>query len=713
MCPRMNSLQAETSPPVRTSGIVGLALLLVLATLPFTASADIPHENYDLANSDLDTVVALLNSSIRSSESALRAFQNQSMDEARQYLDRVAAVLLPASDILDEIQAVADSYGNLNGLLPPFMGLYEGEEEFLELEVQLIEAKDHIVSSSELVNLTDEQMLDALDAIKEFNSIIDRMNSTIDDMLLYAHQIDALTVDGDRVFVPNELAGLIEGLRDLLEATLAEIDEVIDDGIPWDQDVSFLLLWISDTELYIGETIVGGGYLFISGSFAADHSVDITMDGDALAAPTTAAGGRYVLSVQIPLNESWLGTHSIQAHADTGNTTLHSDSVAVTISLVPTRLALTADKASLSIEESVRISARLTDVRGDLLPGMDCTITRDGAPFRFVTDDAGSMAWTWSASSLGYGTHSASAAFEGVLPYASSSSSTVTIIVDIPTTITVRLFQDRLSDEHYILGEGYLYANGTTAMGAQSVSLYVDGEYVRDVTTQADGKFAFSMPAADYDEGTHTFKAAFTHRDPVWRYSEAEAGFVIIAPSYGDYPFFPWIPGWNIGLDEEIPYLFFGEYAYFTWLFIIMVIGLIVKATQVRKARRVEAAERALQATPTPDEPLPETPEVAAPNPESAPEYLRTANEKVVWHYDRMVSFLRERRNVGIRDNMTHWEVARLLQSLGYPNKVTNRVTLLFERAYFSTDALTEADVIQMGSSAHVMKRTGGARFAG
>jgi hypothetical protein len=709
----MNSLQAETSPPTRKYSIAGLALLLVISAIPFTASADIPHENYDLANSDLDTVVALLNSSIRSSESALRALQNESMDEARQYLDMVGAVLLPASTILEDIQAVAGSYEDLNGLLPPFMGLYDGEEAFYDLETQLIDARTDIVSASELTNLSDEQMIDALDAVKTFNAIIDRMNATIDEMLVHAHAIDALTVDGATVFVPNDLVALIEGLRDLLQAALDEVEEVMEDGIPWSEDVSFLLLWIGDPDLYLGETIVGGGYLFISGSFAVGHDVDITMGGEPLTTAGTGAGGRYVISVPIPLNTSWLGTHIVQASADAGNSTLLSDTVTLTISLVPTRLALTADRTSLAIDESVRVTAELTDVRGDPLPAMNCTLARDGSEYGFVTDALGRVAWTWSASALGYGTHSASAAFASVLPYASSESTTVTVVVDIPTTLTVRLFQDRLRAEHYILGEGYLYANGTEPLGSQSVSLYIDGTYIRDVVTQADGKFAFSMPASGYDEGTHTLKAAFDHRDLVWRYSEAEAGFVIISPGYVDYPFFPWIPGWDIGLAEDIPYLFFGEYAYFTWLFIIMVLAIVVKAVQVRKARKVAAAQQALAAAPVPDEPLPDSPEVAAANPEPAPDWLRSPNEKVVWHYTRMVDFLQNRRKVGITDNMTHWEVAGLLRSLGYPNKATNRVTLLFERAYYSEERLSEADVIQMGSSAHVLKRTGGARFAG
>jgi hypothetical protein len=99
--------------------------------------------------------------------------------------------------------------------------------------------------------------------------------------------------------------------------------------------------------------------------------------------------------------------------------------------------------------------------------------------------------------------------------------------------------------------------------------------------------------------------------------------------------------------------------------------------------------------------------------PDRAPEWLPTPNEKVVWHYNHMISFLRRRRRVGIEDNMTHWEVARLLQSLGYPENTTKNATILFEKAFYSGATMSEADVIQMGSSAHMLKRVGGARPAG
>ena len=708
----MTPRQGGAAPPGRKLAISALALVVMLAALPFAAAAEIPHENYDLASSDLDTVIALLNSSIRSSEEALRGFYDEDLEGATQYLDRVGAVLVPAESILSEIEDVAGSYEELNALLPPFVGLYDSMEVFLSQETSILGIVDGIVSTSELENLTGETLVEALDAIEAFNSLIVQMNHTIDEMLAHANAIDELTLDDSTPFVPNELVELIERLRDKVDGILTDVQKVIDEDIPWDGDISFIILWVSDASVYLGEDIVGGGYVLLSGAFVEGHAVEVDMDGGTLINVTTSSGGRFAFSYPVPIDETWLGSHTLTAFAEAANGTIASEPVAITISLIPTTLTLSADKTILGPTERVRLSAILRDAEGSTLPAFDCSLDLDGDITTFVTDDEGGADWSLTGAELGFGPHSASASFAGVLPYASSTSGTVDIQVDIPTNITLTLFSDRLRLGYYIVGEGRLVSNDSDPMPSRQVSLYVDDEFMQYARTGADGTFAFSISTDNMTEGAHTLRASFDLREPIWRYSEAEAGFVILSRTYMDYPFFPWIPGWNIGFGD-IPYLFFGENAYYTWLLIVLGLAVVVKAMQVRKARRKDVPEEggSPEGTDLPEGILAE--ELGRAEPEHAPEWLPSANEKVVWHYSHMISFLRRRRRIGIEDNMTHWEVARLLQSLGYPENATKNATILFEKAFYSSAVLSEADVIQMGSSAHMLKRVGGARPAG
>ncbi len=700
------------SPPGRKLCISALALVVVLAALPFAADAEIPHENYDLASSDLDTVIALLNSSVRSSEEALRGFYSEDLEGATQYLDRVGAVLVPAESILSDIEDVVGSYEELNALLPPFVDLYGAMETFLGHETGLLDAVASIVSSSELENLTGEALVEALDAIEAFNSLIVQMNHTIDEMLVHAHAIDGLAFEDSTPFVPNDLVELIEQLRDKVDKMLTDVQEIIEGDIPWDGDISFIILWVSDTSVHLGESIVGGGYVFLSGAFAEGHAAEVDMDGDTLANVTTGSAGRFAFSYPVPIDETWLGAHTLTASAEAVNGTVASEPVAITISLIPTTLTLSADKALLGPDERVRLVAGLKDAEGSALPDFECSFVLDGEGETFVTDDDGSADWSWTGAELGFGSHMASASFDGMIPYAPSASGAVTIQVDIHTNITLTLFSDKLRPGYYIVGDGRLVSNDSDPMPSRQVSLYVDDEFIQYARTGADGSFAFSISTDNMTEGAHMLRASFDLREPIWRYSEAEEGFVILSKTYMDYPFFPWIPGWDVGFGD-IPYLFFGENAYYTWLLVVLGVAVAVKAMQVRKARRKEAVD---DGTSPEEEGMPEgilAEGLDMVEPDRAPEWLPTPNEKVVWHYNHMISFLRRRRRVGIEDNMTHWEVARLLQSLGYPENTTKNATILFEKAFYSGATMSEADVILMGSSAHMLKRVGGARPAG
>ncbi|MDD1768671.1 MAG: hypothetical protein LUQ55_01655, partial [Methanomassiliicoccales archaeon] len=166
---------------------------------------DIPHENYDLVGTNLDFVISLLRSSISYSEFALMAMYNESMPDADQNLTIVREVLIPAERLLSNIRDIAGSYENLSTLLPPFADLSVRMDSFAAMERTLIQSRDDIVSATTLETLTDEELLRALEAIRTVRSLINRMNGTIDQMLVSANSIIALVVEGESPFTDNQL----------------------------------------------------------------------------------------------------------------------------------------------------------------------------------------------------------------------------------------------------------------------------------------------------------------------------------------------------------------------------------------------------------------------------------------------------------------------------------------------------------------------------
>jgi hypothetical protein len=686
---------------------VFLAFVLVSPGVIIGARADdIPHENYDLVGSNLDFVISLLRSSIRYSEGGLMAMYNQSMADVETNLTVVRGVLIPAERLLVEIKNLTESYGNLSYLLPSFGTLSTQMDSFASMEVSLIGARDTIVSASLLANLTGAEYLNALDAIIRVKSLIDSMYRTIDDMLVSANTTIALVVDGVKPFTDNQLVRLIEKLRDLLFLIDVRIDAIITEQIPWSRTEPFLIFWLSATSYYLGEQISGGGYLYFDGTFAPDHLVQIVMDGQNLTSTQTSGVGEFAFSYPTPIDASWLGAHSLHATADTPNGTLNSAAIGIQILLIPTTLRLDLSQILLSPPESLTASAALTDVKGDSIVSAPCYLILDAENITFTTDSSGEFERSWTGFDLGYGTHSFQAFYEGELPFAPSNSSIVSVEVNIPTSVQVTLLSDRAYLGYFLVVNGSLAANGSTPLPGFEVTLLVDGTAIANITTDAQGKFRLSVPTEGMSLGGHTLVAAFLHREYIWRYSDDSASFTVYGSKQAKYPFFPSIPGWG-GLSPpgSFTYLFIGPNAYYFWLLILLLVGITIRVMQTRNARKKALAkarsqmlvslEQIAEALPTPVPTMDQFAEEIA----KEEERQATPNDRVIWYYQRLLAFLTRRDSLSLRASMTHWEVAKLLKNFGYPSSPVDGATILFEKALYSGDELTDNDTVLMSTT--------------
>jgi hypothetical protein len=690
-------------PPSRYAALGAVALLILLSVnMPSAAGAEIPHENYDLAGSNLDFVIALLNSSIMYSESALLAMHGEQMADVEQNLAVVRSVMQPCDQLLAEIVNTAGSYRDLRALLPPFANLSQQEDSFASMETQLIGVRDDVVSASQLANLTGNEMQQALNAISMADLLIGQMNNTINKMLASAYQIDALEVNGQHPFAYNNLVTLIENLRDLLTIINHEIDTLVKEGIPWSNNQSFLVLLIAPTHYFLGENINGGGYLFLNGSFASGRLIQVIMDGKNLTTAVTSPSGRYQFSYAIPLNSSWLGTHSLQSATYTTNATLESGSVSIQISLVPTVMRLDLSAKELSFDEKLIVNISLADYEYSPLPDAPCRLVLDGSSVSFETNSLGEHRFTLSASEIGYGTHMIQASYDGEIPYAPSSSNATSFAINIPTTIHLSLARTRVFIARNVIGNGTLFANGSAPLAGQTVTLFVDDKLAMNVTTDLSGGFTFSIAASSIGSGTHTLRASLLYKDGIWRYSQDEKGFTIYKQKTGKYPFWPFIPGWGGDITPEIiPDLFFGKYAYYTWLSVLTLTAIIVRIIQVRKGQtlaeyNVELIDRITEPVGPPAQ---MTLEDFAREIARESEAPSSPNERIIWYYHNLLSFLSKKRSISIRPSATHWELAGLLKSLGYPSTPVEDATFLFERALYSGTTLGQEDIVSMSMS--------------
>jgi hypothetical protein len=246
-----------------------------------------------------------------------------------------------------------------------------------------------------------------------------------------------------------------------------------------------------------------------------------------------------------------------------------------------------------------------------------------------------------------------------------------------------------------------------------NVTLSIDGIVLINATTNETGTFAFSIPIETLSVGTHLIRADFNSTNPYWRASYDEAEFLIYVTQMTDkYPFWPIIPGWGGGPLFTLPDVLFGQYAYFFWLLIVTSIGIVVKALQMRKrvkARRRAYEQKALEQMEF-DRLVAETGygDLAPARSFDLGEPPSVPNERIVWNYNSFLRFLSQERKVGIKDSMTHWEIARLLGGIGYPESLVEKVTSLFETARYSGTPVTESDMMIMVDHVEQLKKPAG-----
>ncbi len=685
--------------------VSAFALVLAAGSMPITpvtaAADEIPHENYDLIDSDLSVVIVMLNSSIRYSERALMCMYNQTMTLAEQNLSAVRSILVPAEKVLEEIDDVASSYENLSALIPPFAELSDLMDAFAGDEDALFVIRAELVAASYLLALTGDDLVAALDAIKRFNELVVKMNAAIEDMLVGAQEIGDLAVDGGRPFADNQLIPLIEKLRDLLAMIEKEISKTINEDLPLEESGPFLILWISSSSYYLGDTIIGGGYLFFNGMFGSGYSVEIVFDGSPLLSTTTAPDGRFSFAYQIPLNASWLGTHTLFAESSTPVGVLTSDVLSLRIALMPTSISLSLDTGVMSILENVTGLVVLRDIKGNPIESTACRFDVDGSNLVFDTGPDGMAVETWQADQLGYGRHSIRAFFDGEVPYAPSASGLREVTVDIPTSLDLQLLSTEVRRGQYIVGNGTLHANGTDRVPSQMITISLDGVIVANITTGADGEFAFTISSESLAVGGHKLMAELLEKDVIWRYSQDVEGFTVKGYQESGYPFWPVIPGWGGGPGDLIPYLFIGKNAYFFWLLLLAFTGVIVRVLQMRRRAAVVAARDRSQELEPIDSALRASGAIAGPSEEPfelppRSEGPTNPNERIVWYYQRFMAFMMKRGWPGLRASMTHREVARILKAWGYPDEPVEDATMLFERALYSGAKMTDEDTVHM-----------------
>ena len=152
---------------------------------------------------------------------------------------------------------------------------------------------------------------------RHFNSLIVQMNHTIDEMLVHAHAIDGLTFEDSTPFVPNDLVELIEQLRDKVDEMLTDVQEIIEGRHPVGRrHIVRRALGRRRDGLPGREHRRRGLCVPVRGVRVRAHSRSRHGRRHAHRSVTTGSAGRFAFSFPVPIDETWLGSHTLTASAE-------------------------------------------------------------------------------------------------------------------------------------------------------------------------------------------------------------------------------------------------------------------------------------------------------------------------------------------------------------------------------------------------------------
>ncbi|HUW42671.1 MAG TPA: hypothetical protein VMW02_00380, partial [Thermoplasmata archaeon] len=339
--------------------LAAVVLVFVIAASPY-ASAEIPHENFNLVSSSIDVIVQMLNQTINATELALSSCLDQRPYDGERNLQLVDTILEPVGMLIVSIQETGGIETNLTYLIPPFENLSEGGHNFVDKQSSFLYG---IADLRTLIgkNLTPVEAYDARQQLTELRKKVVLMNDDLDDMDAAADEIANLTVFGEHPFDTTHLKELIDRLRVTLSDYLDMLSDILW-NIEWIEP--FVTLGMDKDVYYLGENARGFGLVYDGDKplANADVYIDKNDTGFNFTKVVTDANGGYRFNWSIPRDPAALGNHSFLARVwMNGSWYMPLSREYIRVEKIPTYLSISLDGKRYSPDQTVDATATLVD----------------------------------------------------------------------------------------------------------------------------------------------------------------------------------------------------------------------------------------------------------------------------------------------------------------------------------------------------------------
>jgi hypothetical protein len=694
--------------------LAAIVLVFVIAASPY-ASAEIPHENFNLASSSIDVIIQMLNQTINATELALVSCLDQNPYDGERYLQLVDTILEPVGMLIVMIQETGEIETNLTYLTPPFENLSEGGHNFVAKQSSFLSG---VADLRMLIgeDLTPMEAYDAKQQLTELRIKVLLMNDDLDDMDTAADEIANLTVSGKNPFDTTYLKELIDRLRMMLPSYLDMLGDILW-NVKWIEP--FITLGMDNDVYYLGEDATGIGFVYDGIKPLANATVYVDKDNASFNFTTvkTNANGMYRFVWSIPVDPAALGNHSFLVRVWMNSSWYEPISRQnITVEKIPTYLSISLDGKRYSPDQTVNTTATLTDYRGGPVIDYNASLSHivsifKGAPppdqerVEFFLDDVASMSgvttgfgtvtWPFSASTLEYGAHDIYAKFNGSPIYQPSKSATKSFDVNHQTELKLNVSDHRVKPGTFVNITAWL-ENASQPLSNRTITIYFDDSVLVRNKTGADGSVLYRLNTTNISTGTHVLRAYFASNESKYTSAVSNDEFLVIYVDSSDNNNPPppppdqdknnWLPDW-------------------LWVILIVMVILIlaivlvatdtlknVRDANLRRKRRAEETKAMAKAGKSSEMfTLAAAPAVSGAN--GGFDYaMMPPKTAIVMLYTALLSYLSADRKMTILPTMTARDIARMLTVKDFPADSVGQVTKGFERAKYSAETITKDD---------------------
>lgn len=681
-----------------------LAVVLLTSGTSLTSAEPIPHEKFDQAQLDLAVLKLLLNESLRLATESIMACVDEDPSSAAVFSSRMGESLAAPSAIISELSEDVESYGYLVTFIPPFQDMAYEDSLVTSAFGRYWENLTELRSIVSHMPLTPEEGAHGLEILASVNAHVYELYSLLDELEGAAEAIDALPeIEGQGDLDVQPLLDAIDALRNklrLVEEELEIISEHFADTTPR------LVLVANDDNLYLGESLILTGYMFVSGRFVPDLDISVLRDGLLFREVNTGTSGRYSVIYVIPVEEDELGTFVYGSNAVYNGTVYYSANLTIVVDRIPTTVTLDPQDM-YKHGADITAPGTLSDYRGRAVAGVFVRVYVDAAFASFLTSREGAFLAAFNSSSMSVGEHTMRATYLGNATLAPSTTQTFSFLLKYPAILTLALSSTALKHDEDLRLTGMFTNTSGTPIADASIGIVLDGTMLLVLSTNATGQFTAVLRAEDIGSGTHVMYAEHNGTGTVWFPTRSPDVSFTISPEQGG-GIFPGIvePEDIIHFIEE---LLFGEYALFFWSILIIIIVaayLLYRRHKENVRRRAEQLSKALIYEP--QIVFPKVRPLATEKQGFAKKLAESTlarfidnllgsmdpRNAIILGYNRFLHFLGSEMEEPMEPSLTHLEIQDELVFIGYPKETVGRVTRTYEKAMFTVREVTVEDAL-------------------